>query len=312
MSAFLFGQCGCCRGGLTSEGQSAVSLAPYWMGWVHLAEDGALKSNPLYLEFSTHFSEVIYLTLTKVITIPGSGTATLLNIYDRNGKFTSATDPGYDDLLALLSGYTGTSVSGDGLSSVENFANGTVTTTLSDPYTYEECVQKALGLLDQIDLLNPDRIYTIAPYGQSYYSGGPIHFCYPSEAGIYLGQRTTSILYVGVDLSGNPVFSIDGSASSATGVMNGFISSSWHTYGGSVSEVYMDPNVMAAKSATRSPVGYQQRNDSLVDLSVGKFVDQPPVPITIAAGENIFYPSDVPGYGASSWSVTPPPGLPTS
>ncbi len=329
MSALLFGQCGCC-GGLYSEAQSAYAFVPYWMGMEKLTGRGSGVSNRLATAFVSSFPQLVYLTYTEVITLSTGETATAITSYDIYGKLTTTTDPSYNTLSLSVGSFVSYGTTTDTINTI-NYSNGTVVVTLTDPYSYADAVSNALKLLDQIALLNPARIYTIAPYGSSYYSGGPIHFCYGSEASAYPGQRTTNILYVSWDINGNPVFAIDGygngtaigsSTPGGAGVfgwndgeavpsaMNGFITTSSHTYGGSVTGNYMDVFVVVKKQAVRSPTGYIRRDDNLANLSTGKFVAGIPAPVTINAGENLFYPSDVPGYGMSYWSNNALPTLP--
>ena len=208
MSALLFGQCGCC-GGLYSEAQSAYAFVPYWMGMEKLTGRGSGVSNRLATAFVSSFPQLVYLTYTEVITLSTGETATAITSYDIYGKLTTTTDPSYNTLSLSVGSFVSYGTTTDTINTI-NYSNGTVVVTLTDPYSYADAVSNALKLLDQIALLNPARIYTIAPYGSSYYSGGPIHFCYGSEASAYPGQRTTNILYVSWDINGNPVFAIDG------------------------------------------------------------------------------------------------------
>ena len=294
------------------------------MGSIKLTGNGSSVINPLANSFADHFPQLVYLTYTEVLNVNGQPPVTEVDSQDIYGKLTS-TGNITGDMRSALGSFVGYGTITDTLNEM-NYQNGSLVVTLSDPYSYADAVSNALKLLDQIDLLNPARLYTIAPSVLS-----PVHFCYGSEAAAYPGQRTTNILYVSWDINGQPVFAIDGygygsaiggSTPFGAGVfgwndgeavpsaMNGFITTSWHTYGGSVSENFMDVFVVVKKQAVRSPTGYIRRDDNLANLSTGKFVAGIPAPVTINAGENLFYPSDVPGYGMSYWSNNALPTLP--
>jgi hypothetical protein len=297
----LFGPCSCCRAGVFFENQAAYAYVPYWFGYVGLSISD-YTGNPLDNSFPGNFPQLVYLTFTKTVNVNGYSPAFEVSSFDIYGKYT------YTPPVGGFQGNLGSPVHWGNVSETVYevvYQNGSVVMTLSNPYSYAEAVSNALKLLDKIDLLNPDRIYTLA-------NGAQKHFCYGSEAVAYPAGASTNLLYVSWDINGNPVFAINDygygqteQVAPASSAMNGFFVSSWHS-GGS----YMDGFAVVKKTAVRNPTGYIRRDDCLADLSTGQFAYGPPAPVTINAGENLFYPSDVPGYGMSFWSNNALPTLP--
>ena len=196
---------------------------------------------------------------------------------------------------------------------------------VSDPYSYDDAVTYALALLKQIDLLNPDKTYPVI-HTQGAYVGQPAvttHFCYTVENANYPGAACVNRLMVGPDVNGNIVFSAEGythtdpSNSFAyqgdftgnPGAWNGYMTSSLHTYGGGSSSTVLDGFVMVKKQAWRNPSNYTRRVDNLDPFAATPFGTVWLVPKVIDAGDNIFLPTDVPGYGWSKWDNGALPGL---
>jgi hypothetical protein len=187
---------------------------------------------------------------------------------------------------------------------------------VSDPYSYDDAVAHALGFLNHIDLLNPDKTYPVI-HTQGAYVGNPAvttHFCYTAENANYPGAACVNKLMVGPDENGNLVYSqegyttFQGDFTGNPGAWNGFMVTSTHNVLGGT-QVLLDGFVMVKKQAWRNPADYTRRVDNLDPFAATPFGTIWLVPKVVSAGENILLPSDVPGYGWSKWDNGALPGL---
>jgi len=302
MSAFLFGDCGCCRGSLLSggEGQVVVAALPFTMGWRPDGAGGWEPGGDYLATWSRGIPDTIYLTRRTDFKdgYDGSYLGFVVDSWNIYGK-----KPDWAPWPVL------------------QYPHSVVPTyTYSDPYTYQQCTNNAVKMLDQADLINPDRIYPIAAAEGVWGNSLPVyqaHLCYGSENAAYVGFGLQT-LFVKYDLDGNFFYStrnfVDGVPVGYSAAMNGDMPALFAA-GGTESKAGW---VYALKSANRRPQKYLSSIYGEVLIgngpagvgSVGYQSVHPTQPEDLGPGELLFYPSDVPGLGTKSWSIDPAPGLP--
>jgi hypothetical protein len=199
--------------------------------------------------------------------------------------------------------------------------------TVQNPYTWAQAAANAIALLGSVTLLSPGKVY------QAFYSynGGtefagprPVNFCYGSEASAFANPTQVLIVtYTGPTPvlgglagiiaeqggSATPVFYTDGGElipTPAIGIpsaQNG----NYVIYG-------YNPTItgqcFASACAVRTP-------NALLSETTATFTPGSPIvgagntqPINMPAGEYIFTPGEVPGFGYALWSTAAAPNLP--
>ncbi len=185
-----------------------------------------------------------------------------------------------------------------------------------------EATTKALGMLNLVDLLNPQKTYPLTDWlDLSTVGQRPFHFCYPSEAAAFalatnfilvqpgpvydlpgpiLSTATsyfTNVFNFHVDVMGIPI---------ALNAWTPFADAGWQRTG----------LLIMKKFALRHTETYVSRTDIIFDgvpqpypYNTGNYTRRSPVPVNLPPGEDIFLPSDVPGLGSSSWSAISAPPL---
>jgi len=336
MSVILYGVCGCC-GILTAENQVVWSMVPYPLGNVRMVTpdevaawgqvaDGNFILYPSISSLGYVFTEgtvytgtnsiptTCYLGYRETYTAPG-GTVVydiLSNAYDGSSTVISPPpdSPGLGELLSeigfeaygwdpappiqntLTFGYN---------SITQSFASGcTVKYEIYGPYTLDQAVKNAVGLLGNVGLLNPIQQYID-------YTGTPYYFCYGTQDAYYGynlpgGANASNVVVIRQDANGVPQLEFDtnnfrGIASLAF-ACNGI---SYSVGGVAGAGFAFDGWLYAAKCATRYSMSFTLRTDLLFNSILGTYQYHAPVAVNILPGESIFDPSDVPGYGQSEW-----------
>lgn len=308
---FVFGPCGCCKAALAGadgDYQEVIASVPFGIGWVAvLPEPTGLGNFAVQNPFGNagglngrwQVPETTFLTQTIKWTIFETGVSLGEQVlsYTKAGKFTSS--PPVD------------------ISSVPDGQHAVPNSTLSNPYTLAQATANAVGLLGNVQLLDPGAVYS------AFAVNGTIlqeNLCYASEAAAYPHPNQTLTLVWDIDGNvvildqTNPTAAPTGNYASWT-VMDGMYTVN-STNDGTQSSIW------AKKVAfrTRGPVlSLQNYNFTPGGVLGAPHAGATPIaseetsnqPINLPPGEYIFGPGDAAPFGQSSWSNEPASALPS-
>ncbi len=330
---YLFGDCGCCRGALSAgpggEAQSVFAYQPYPAGSTAFDYRGGPVPETCYLS-----------RVDQYVNSDGTVVYQSSSLFDPRDNATQ-DDPDWPPIYLLATtpfdGDIATPVVVSTLETRVTYQNGAYSRTfLSKPYTYEAAVANVVAMLDNVRLLDPVTAY------RSVIQNVDFFLCYPSEAAA-MGYNP-STYYNGADLttffvgaapycvahitvlwvierqfgSYGPILSakigyrpsepLFGQPATYSEASNGF---SLNNYKPGDFTPSLGPFVCALKMVARLPYALTRRDDYLLNSGTRQFPAFPlSAPASISPGENIFLPSDVPGYGRSVWRTDAVPTLP--
>jgi len=254
------------------------------MGWITGA-DGAVIANPTTNYLYSNPPASVFLTRTDYYLDLDSGAVvnTFVLTYNIYGKLTTSGNANWPDWVSHRGSRT----------------------VLSDPYTFAQAVDYAVQLLSNVDLLRPDRVYSVHQGGYDM-AVLPKRLTYPSEAAAYPYGQSVGNIYVHTTEDGAVYLSSQG----YPGVSGPFANAALR---GAMFGVDTDPRhlsgwAMAQKTAARTPTIFRSKivfNFDQVYLEERGLAS----PVNLGPGEFLFYPTDVPDYGMVQWSTAPAPGL---
>lgn len=258
-------------------------------GWISYTTDFLVHFGPGPPQAGGPGNTFVYTTMTQTLQVPGVGSRVITTQWDIFGNSTVAdSNPTFD-----WNDLHGAHVSDAVISATEllqTFANGTITWDVANPYTFAQAVDNAKLLLAQVQLLNPVKTYNTPDFG---IDGAQVHFGYGVEG----YSPMISAIWVHWDHTGAVAFQSFNPF--PTDQDSGF----WFAMNG-YGTGQLGLNLMVKKTAWLTQIGWVSRTSSVVtfndpDATYG-------APVTDAdghgPGENIFDPSDVPGFGMSVWN----------
>lgn len=355
MSWFMWGGCDCKGCFFVNEEQAVYAMVRYAnLAYYMVSRNGGQSYGPDIFPLDGSFSipKIAYLGYTvheEFYPADGSPSITVETeniVRDRFGNPTSSSGPGIS-----TSGFTLASgpfyawefdITGQMIKHVAtmNFVEGQlkIVAELNSPYTLAQAVANAVGLLDNVDLLNPYATYDVM-YPYDFTTPDHIeamHLAYPSEISangwtnhqadqyffvcnkpdgstMIFVDRPTFIASIGVP-AGAPM--LPGRVANGTAIKGGYATT------GEINDS-LDGNIWAAKRAVRTSTGFTYRYDyfwadspvsgypvatinqgtiqnALVSTTPSQKVALNPV---MPPGEYIFDPGDVPDFGSSLFNL---------
>lgn len=180
---------------------------------------------------------------------------------------------------------------------------GTITITLSNPYTYAQVVADAVALLGQVQLLNPNVAYQVtAGYAGIETGVIPVYFGYPWQQ----NGRTEFTNRLTVTRGGITAGAVDDAwIANATSFANGFVAPSGTqifvkktAYFSSTG--WTSQSSVIAVPAAGTPYGFSWGGGVAESDSFGAIYYGLIQPVNYPPGEHIFDNTNVPGYGITA------------